>query len=122
MLRAYAAPVSFGILALIVCAGLGGPLLSGARPQLLPVVVGEIVAGIVIGRTGFGWLNTTNDLTAHGVLAADITFHKKTKAEQTATQRKCLSVVQWDTSTGTWATRAPQTTCMQAQGFSYSLE
>jgi Kef-type K+ transport system membrane component KefB len=56
--------VSFGILALIVCAGLGGPLLSGARPQLLPVVVGEIVAGIVIGRTGFGWLDTTNDTVA----------------------------------------------------------
>jgi hypothetical protein len=30
----------------------------------LPVVVGEIVAGIVIGRTGFGWLDTTNDTVA----------------------------------------------------------
>jgi Kef-type K+ transport system membrane component KefB len=52
--------VSFGILALIVCAGLSGPLLSASRPRLLPVVVGELVAGVVIGRTGFGWLDTTN--------------------------------------------------------------
>jgi Kef-type K+ transport system membrane component KefB len=52
--------VSFGVLALIVCVGLLGPLLSAVRPQLFPVVVGEIVAGVVIGRTGFGWLDTTN--------------------------------------------------------------
>jgi Kef-type K+ transport system membrane component KefB len=52
--------VSFGILALIVCVGLLGPLLSAVRPNLFPVLVGEIVAGIVIGRTGFRWLDTTN--------------------------------------------------------------
>jgi Kef-type K+ transport system membrane component KefB len=52
--------VSFGVLALIVCVGLLGPLLSAARPQLLPVVVGEILAGVVIGRTGFDWLDTSN--------------------------------------------------------------
>jgi Kef-type K+ transport system membrane component KefB len=56
--------MSFGILALIVCVGLLGPLLSASRPQLLPVVVGEIVAGIAIGRTGFGWLDTTNATVA----------------------------------------------------------
>jgi Kef-type K+ transport system membrane component KefB len=52
--------VSFGILALIVCVGLLGPLLSAVRPNLFPVLVGEIVAGIVIGQTGFRWLDTTN--------------------------------------------------------------
>ncbi|HEX3454609.1 MAG TPA: cation:proton antiporter [Gaiellaceae bacterium] len=52
--------MSFGILALIVCVGLLGPLLSAVRPNLFPVLVGEIVAGIVIGRTGFRWLDTTN--------------------------------------------------------------
>jgi Kef-type K+ transport system membrane component KefB len=52
--------VSFGVLALVVCAGLLGPLFSWARPQLIPVVVGEILAGVVVGRTGFGWLDTHN--------------------------------------------------------------
>jgi Kef-type K+ transport system membrane component KefB len=52
--------VSFGILALIVCVGLLGPVLSAVSPTLFPVVVGELVAGIVIGRTGFRWLDTTN--------------------------------------------------------------
>jgi Kef-type K+ transport system membrane component KefB len=56
--------VSFGILALIVCAGLVGPLLSAARPQILPVVVGEIAAGVVIGRTGFDWVDTENGTVA----------------------------------------------------------
>jgi len=52
--------MSFGILALIVCAGLFGPVLSAVRPSIVPVVVGEIAAGIVIGRTGFGWLDTSD--------------------------------------------------------------
>jgi Kef-type K+ transport system membrane component KefB len=63
--------MSFGILALIVCVGLLGPLLSAARPQLLPVVVGEIVAGVVIGRTGFDWLDTSNETV---VFLADVGF------------------------------------------------
>jgi Kef-type K+ transport system membrane component KefB len=49
--------VSFGILALIVAAGLAGPLGALGRRPLLPVVVGELAAGVVIGRTGFGWVN-----------------------------------------------------------------
>ena len=53
--------MSFGILALIVCVGLFGPLLSAVRPQILPVVVGEVAAGVLIGRTGFGWLDTSNE-------------------------------------------------------------
>jgi len=52
--------VSFGVLALIVCAGLAGPLFSAARPKFVPVVVGEILAGVVIGQTGFRWLDTHN--------------------------------------------------------------
>jgi Kef-type K+ transport system membrane component KefB len=44
--------VTFGILTLIVAAGLVGPLLSSATRLAVPVVVGEIAAGIVIGQTG----------------------------------------------------------------------
>ena len=50
--------MSFGVLALIVLAGLAGPLLSAARRPLVPVVVGEIAIGVIIGRSGFRWLDT----------------------------------------------------------------
>jgi Kef-type K+ transport system membrane component KefB len=41
--------MSFGILVLIVLAGLGGPLLGVATRRFVPVVVGEILAGIIVG-------------------------------------------------------------------------
>lgn len=44
----------FPTLALITVIGLTGPALA-AVPQLrVPVVIGELTAGIVFGRTGFG--------------------------------------------------------------------
>jgi Kef-type K+ transport system membrane component KefB len=49
--------VSFGVLALIVAAGLGGPLLAVGRRGVVPVVVGELTAGVVIGKTGARWLD-----------------------------------------------------------------
>jgi Kef-type K+ transport system membrane component KefB len=46
--------VSLGVLALIVLAGLAGPLLGvlGGR-AFVPVVIGELLAGVIVGRTGF---------------------------------------------------------------------
>jgi Kef-type K+ transport system membrane component KefB len=44
----------FGQLALIVLAGLGGPLLAASRKVLVPVVVGELLAGVALGKTGAG--------------------------------------------------------------------
>ena len=44
----------FAQLALVVAAGLLGPLLAAGRRPLVPVLVGELVAGAIIGRTGFG--------------------------------------------------------------------
>jgi len=44
--------MSFGILTLIVACGLVGPLLSGATRLAVPVVVGEIAAGVLVGQTG----------------------------------------------------------------------
>jgi Kef-type K+ transport system membrane component KefB len=50
--------VTFGVLALVVAAGLGGPLLAVVgRSGFVPVVVGELAAGVVIGDTGFRWLD-----------------------------------------------------------------
>ncbi|HEY8200069.1 MAG TPA: cation:proton antiporter [Actinomycetota bacterium] len=44
--------MSFGILSLLVVAGLVGPLLAAANRRI-PVVVGEIAGGLVIGASGF---------------------------------------------------------------------
>lgn len=44
--------MSFQTLLVIVLAGLGGPLLGIGRRRFVPVVIGEIVAGVVVGRTG----------------------------------------------------------------------
>ena len=42
------------MLALIVLAGLAGPLLGAGRDTFVPLVIGEILAGVIIGRTGLG--------------------------------------------------------------------
>jgi Kef-type K+ transport system membrane component KefB len=52
--------VSFGVLALIVLAGLAGPLLAAGRRAFVPVVIGEILAGVVIGRTGLDAFDTAD--------------------------------------------------------------
>jgi Kef-type K+ transport system membrane component KefB len=44
--------VSFGILLAIVLAGLGGPLLGLSERRFVPVVIGEIAAGVLVGKTG----------------------------------------------------------------------
>src|ERR1700690_4153506 len=56
--------MSFGVLAVIVCAGLGGPLLSLGRGGFVPVVVGELAAGVLVGKTGFHWVNPGEPTTA----------------------------------------------------------
>lgn len=55
--------MSFGVLALIAAVGLLGPLLALPRRWHLPVLLGELIAGIVLGHTGFGVLH-----------AEDVTF------------------------------------------------
>ncbi|MDO8390398.1 MAG: cation:proton antiporter [Actinomycetota bacterium] len=54
--------MSFGPLALLVAAGLLGPLLAAPRRLAPPVVVGQIAAGVIIGVTGFGWIDPTDPL------------------------------------------------------------
>lgn len=49
--------MDFAALALICLVALMGPLLSLPRLVRLPVVVGELAVGIVIGQTGLGWLD-----------------------------------------------------------------
>ena len=52
--------MSLGHLALIVAAGLAGPLLAAGRRAFVPVVVGEIVAGVILGRSGLDVVHTDN--------------------------------------------------------------
>ncbi|MEA2298042.1 MAG: hypothetical protein QOF77_978 [Solirubrobacteraceae bacterium] len=50
--------MSLGDLALIVAAGLAGPLLAAGRQAFAPVVVGEILAGVILGRSGLDIIHT----------------------------------------------------------------
>lgn len=49
--------MSFGVLAVVVLAGLAGPLLGAGGRVLVPVVVGELLGGLLVGRTGFRWIH-----------------------------------------------------------------
>jgi Kef-type K+ transport system membrane component KefB len=55
---------SFGQLTLIVLAGLCGPLLASSRRGVVPVVVGELLAGIALGKTGAGLIKAGNPTIA----------------------------------------------------------
>ena len=50
----------FHTLALLTAVGLAGPLLASLPRLRVPVVVGELIAGLVLGRTGLGVLDVTN--------------------------------------------------------------
>lgn len=52
--------MSLGNLAVIVAAGLAGPLLAASRRAFVPVVVGEIVAGVILGRSGLEVIHADN--------------------------------------------------------------
>jgi Kef-type K+ transport system membrane component KefB len=52
--------VSFSTLTLIGVAGLVGPLLSASRRVVVPVVVGELLAGVILGRTGARLIDASN--------------------------------------------------------------
>ncbi|WP_067884661.1 cation:proton antiporter [Nocardia vaccinii] len=49
--------MTFSTLALVLALGLAGPLLSWRASWQIPVIVGELLAGVVLGGTGFGVLH-----------------------------------------------------------------
>ena len=49
--------MTFATLALLVLVGLAGPVLSARRAWRIPVIAGELAAGLAIGSTGFGWVD-----------------------------------------------------------------
>ena len=50
--------LGFAALALVVAAGLLGPMLAAAPALRIPMAVGEVFAGLVLGCTGFGVLDS----------------------------------------------------------------
>jgi Kef-type K+ transport system membrane component KefB len=56
--------VSFEVLLVIVLAGLGGPLLAGAAGGFVPVVIGEILAGILVGPAVLGAIDPADGTLA----------------------------------------------------------
>jgi Kef-type K+ transport system membrane component KefB len=54
----------FDSLLIIIVAGLVGPLLAAGRRPLIPAVVGELIAGICIGRSGLNWIDPTTPANA----------------------------------------------------------
>ncbi|WP_328362015.1 cation:proton antiporter [Mycobacterium sp. NBC_00419] len=61
----------FSTLALVAVVGMVGPLLASVPGLRIPVVIGELAAGLIIGRTGFGIVDA-GDPTFR--LLADIGF------------------------------------------------
>jgi Kef-type K+ transport system membrane component KefB len=49
----------FDSLLVIIVAGLVGPLLAAGRRPLIPAVIGELIAGICLGRSGLGLIDAT---------------------------------------------------------------
>ncbi|WP_425297119.1 hypothetical protein [Nocardia brasiliensis] len=54
--------MTFSTLALVLALGLCGPLLALRGAWHLPVVLGEVVAGIMFGATGFGVLHSADPI------------------------------------------------------------
>lgn len=50
----------FHTLALLVVVGMVGPLLTAIPRLAIPVIIGELAAGMLIGRTGFDIVDTTD--------------------------------------------------------------
>ena len=51
---------SFNTLALLAAVGFAGPLLASVPRLQIPVIIGELVAGLVLGRTGLGVVDVAN--------------------------------------------------------------
>ena len=63
--------MGFGTLALVVLVGLLGPLLATPERWQVPVVLGQLLAGVALGRTGTGTLHPDDRTFA---FLADIGF------------------------------------------------
>ena len=51
-------------LLVIIVAGLAGPLLAAGRRPLVPAVIGELIAGVALGRSGIGLIDAATPTNA----------------------------------------------------------
>ena len=63
--------MTFSTLALIAVIGLLGPILAMKQSWHLPVILGELIGGIIFGATGFGVLHASDEIFT---FLADIGF------------------------------------------------
>ncbi|SDM48933.1 Kef-type K+ transport system, membrane component KefB [Cryobacterium flavum] len=63
--------MDFRTLAIISVVALLGPLLATPRRWNIPVVIGQLAAGVIVGRTGFGLIDATDPTLT---LLADVGF------------------------------------------------
>ncbi|WP_433196919.1 cation:proton antiporter [Nocardia sp. CA-107356] len=54
--------MTFSTLALVIVLGLSGPLLALPQTWHIPVILGELIAGIIFGTTGFGVLHPSDPI------------------------------------------------------------
>ena len=52
--------MSLDVLALVLAVGLVGPLLAAPKRRGVPVAVGEILAGVLVGRTALRWVDPSS--------------------------------------------------------------
>jgi Kef-type K+ transport system membrane component KefB len=50
----------FDTLALLTAVGFAGPLVASMPHLRIPVIIGELIAGLVVGKTGFGLVDVAN--------------------------------------------------------------
>ena len=50
----------FETLALLTAVGFAGPLLASLPRLRIPIIIGELIAGLVVGKTGFGVIDVVN--------------------------------------------------------------
>lgn len=85
--------IEFGTLALITAAGLLGPLLAVRKEWRVPIVLGELVAGVALGHTGMQILDPSEP--TFGFLA-DIGFdHGAVRTDCAPSRRQWVSRSCW---------------------------
>ncbi|MFE3175962.1 cation:proton antiporter [Amycolatopsis sp. NPDC059090] len=52
-------------MAVVLLAGLAGPLLATPKRARIPIVVGEILLGVAVGRTGLGWVKADDPILSY---------------------------------------------------------
>ena len=96
--------MDFGVLALIVLAGLAGPLVGAGGRVFVPVVIGEILAGVIVGRTGLDIIDpadpTVRFLSEVGFAMLMFTVGRTFRFATHSSRRRCAAA--WSRPPSCW--------------------